>query len=249
MGRLGRWLVVGAMAALAGEKALAEPTTPPPTTTEPPATTTEPPATTTEPTPPPPEPPPPPPAPPGPPRPPPAPPPPPPPPPPPARAPPAPPPPPPSPPAAPPPPVPLAVPLPPPKVALATPPPDPSAGVSTSPAAEPAPKPSPERDPFARPYFLKGDLTNFVLRPMTRRNFVGVGAGVSAVPNDTNTVLTAFFPTVEPQVDIVGSRYNWRLGLGAPLQFQLIDTRGVFEACVGEGRQARQMGGDKATVM
>jgi hypothetical protein len=52
---------------------------------------------------------------------------------------------------------------------------------------------------------------------MTRRNLVGVGTGISAVPNDTNTLLNAFYLTVEPQLDIVNTTYNWRLGLGAPL--------------------------------
>jgi hypothetical protein len=136
-------------------------------------------------------------------------------------------------------------------VAMATPAP-PTEEVAGSPATEPRPPdstvPSAE-DPLARPFFIKGDLTNFVVRPMTRRNFIGVGAGVSAVPNDTDTVLNAFYLTIEPQIDIVSTQYNWRLGLGAPLQFQLVDTRGAFETCIGQGRQARQSGGDQATVM
>jgi hypothetical protein len=138
----------------------------------------------------------------------------------------------------------------PPAVAMA--PAEPTEHVATSPTAEPKTEPAKsgtELDPFARPFFVKGDLTNFVVRPMTRRNFIGVGAGVSAVPNDTDTVLNAFYLTVEPQIDIVNTTYHWRLGLGAPLQFQLIDTRGAFETCVGQGRQARQAGGDQATVM
>jgi hypothetical protein len=137
-----------------------------------------------------------------------------------------------------------------PAVAMA--PPEPAEHVATSPAAEPKtepPRSSVDVDPFARPFFVKGDLTNFVVRPMTRRNFIGVGAGVSAVPNDTDTLLNAFYLTIEPQIDIVNPKYNWRLGLGAPLQFQLVDTRGAFETCVGQGRQARQAGGDQATVM
>jgi hypothetical protein len=123
---------------------------------------------------------------------------------------------------------------------------EPAAPVTAPPVETPG---APVKDPLARPFFIKGDLSNFVVRPMTRRNFIGVGAGVSAVPNDTNTLLNAFYLTIEPQIDIVNRKYNWRLGLGAPLQFQLIDTRGIFETCIGQGRMARAAGGDQATVM
>jgi hypothetical protein len=124
--------------------------------------------------------------------------------------------------------------------------PEPAATVTQeTPAAKPE---NADQDPWARPYFIKGDLSNFVVRPMTRRNFVGVGAGISAIPNDTNTLLNAFYFTVEPQIDMANPTYNWRLGLGAPLQFELVDTRGLFETCVGEGRQARLAGGSQTAV-
>jgi hypothetical protein len=131
-------------------------------------------------------------------------------------------------------------------VAMApTPQPEPAAAVAQTPPAKPE---NAFHDPWARPYFIKGDLSNFVVRPMTRRNFVGVGAGISAIPNDTNTLLNAFYFTVEPQIDVANTTYNWRLGLGAPLQFELIDTRGVFETCIAEGRQAKMAGGTQDAV-
>lgn len=107
---------------------------------------------------------------------------------------------------------------------------------------------APVDDVWARPFFVKGDLSAFTVRPLTRRNFVGVGAGINAVPGGVDTALNAFFFTVEPQLDIANPTYNWKLGLGAPLQFQLIDTRGAFEICVGEGRVARTMGGSEGAV-
>ena len=129
--------------------------------------------------------------------------------------------------------------------------PEPPVAVSASPEPAPAveakPAASPEHDPWARPHFVKGDLSNFVIRPMTRKNFIGVGAGISAIPTDASTLLNAFYFTVEPQADIVGTR-NWRLGLGAPLQFELVDTRGAFETCIGQGRSARASGGDQTSV-
>jgi hypothetical protein len=138
------------------------------------------------------------------------------------------------------------------KVALAAAQPQPPASLSSAPQTTPA-APTPagpvEQDPWARPYFVKGDLSNFVVRPMTRKNFIGVGAGISALPNDTGSLLNAFYFTVEPQVDIVNNTYNWRLGLGAPLNFELVDTRSAFETCITQGRQARAMGGDQSAVM
>jgi hypothetical protein len=137
------------------------------------------------------------------------------------------------------------------KVALAAAQPQPPVAVSSSPQAAPtaAPGSGPDHDPWARPYFVKGDLSNFVVRPMTRKNFIGVGAGISALPNDTSTLLNAFYFTVEPQIDVVNTTYNWRLGLGAPLNFELVDTRGAFETCITQGRQARTMGADQNAVM
>ena len=131
---------------------------------------------------------------------------------------------------------------------------EPAARVAVTPESEPAraealpAPPPPPVDPWARPFFVKGDLSNFVVRPMTRRNFIGVGAGISAVPNDADTLLNAFYFTVEPQVDIVSNAYNWRLGLGAPLQFELVDTRGAFETCVTQGRETKNMGGSQTMV-
>jgi hypothetical protein len=127
-------------------------------------------------------------------------------------------------------------------------------------AAAPGPSPagpqgradlSPARaafDPWARPFFIKGELESFAVRPSTRRNFVGIGGGVSALPSDLNSALNAFYLTVEPQIDVVNPAYRWRLGLGAPLQFELVDTRGAFEVCVGEGRMARAAGGGQLDV-
>jgi hypothetical protein len=85
---------------------------------------------------------------------------------------------------------------------------------------------------------------------MTRRNFFGVAAGVSALPTDANAILNAYYLTVEPQIDLISEEYHWRLGLGAPLQFELLDTRGAFEVCLGEARQVRATGlpADAVTV-
>lgn len=134
-------------------------------------------------------------------------------------------------------------------VVAATPPPAPVATVSDSADSAQAPQtPASDKDPWARPFFVKGELNSFSVRPMTRRNFIGVGAGLSAIPNDTETILNAFYFTVEPQLDIVNTKYNWRLGLGAPLQFELVNTRGAFEVCLNEGRQSRMSGGNQDAV-
>ena len=102
--------------------------------------------------------------------------------------------------------------------------------------------------PPVRPFFIEGELEAFVMRPTTRRNFVGVGAGVASIPNDANTLLNTFYITIEPQVDVVSEAYNWKLGLGAPLNLRLLDTRGAFEQCVDAGRAARSKGGNQDAV-
>jgi hypothetical protein len=102
--------------------------------------------------------------------------------------------------------------------------------------------------PPVRPFFIEGELEAFVMRPSTRRNFVGVGAGVSSIPNDANTLLNTFYITIEPQVDVVSEAYNWKLGLGAPLNLRLLDTRGAFEQCVDAGRAVRTKGGNQDAV-
>lgn len=124
----------------------------------------------------------------------------------------------------------------------------PAAEDSLAPAPASIPPSSEAFDPWARPFFVKGELESFSVRPLTRRNFVGIGTGVNALPGDANTVLNAFYLTVEPQFDVVNPAYKWRLGLGAPLQFELIDTRGAFEVCVNEGRGVRRGGGGQLDV-
>ncbi len=116
------------------------------------------------------------------------------------------------------------------------------------PSAENLPSQGGAEDAWARPFFIKGDLSNFALRPLTRRNFIGVGGGISALPRDANTALNSFFLTVEPQLDVSNPKYNWKLGLGAPLQFELLDTRGAFEVCVGKARASKTAGGTEATI-
>jgi hypothetical protein len=109
-------------------------------------------------------------------------------------------------------------------------------------APQSTPAPSAAEDPWARPFFVKGDLQSFSIRPLTRRNFIGVATGISALPTNADTAINAYFLSVEPQVDIVNTTYNWRLSLGVPLQFELADTRGAFENCIGEAKQLRSMG-------
>ena len=106
----------------------------------------------------------------------------------------------------------------------------------------------PPKDPWARPNFVKGQLNQFFTQPRSLRNFFGVGTVISAIPNDADSLLNAFHIRIEPQIDIINDKYNWRLGLGAPLQFQLVDTQGTFELCVQEGRRAFNAGGDEGTV-
>jgi hypothetical protein len=137
--------------------------------------------------------------------------------------------------------------------------PDPVPAAAPSPANPVAPPPAPvtvppvdgrpeENDPWARPHFVKGDLNSFAVRPGPRRNFIGVAGGVSALPTTANAVINAFYLTVEPLVEINNPTYNWKLSLGAPLQFELIDTRGAFEVCVGEAKQLRTMGKTQAEI-
>lgn len=106
-----------------------------------------------------------------------------------------------------------------------------------------------EADRWARPHFVEGDLNAFFARPTTRRDFVGVGAGVNALPKDASTILNAFYLTIEPQLDVASPRYTWKLGLSAPLQFELVDTRGAFELCIEEGRMALAAGGAQGEIM
>jgi hypothetical protein len=153
--------------------------------------------------------------------------------------------------------------------------PDPPAAVLPDPPAAPAPKttaPAPlpvplpgtpgakpgqyslerptfeEPDPWARPHFVKGDLSNFTIRPTPRRNFIGVAGGASAIPRDTNTVINSFFFTVEPQIDVSSQRFNWKLSLGAPLQFEMVDLRGPFESCIAEAKTLRMMGQSRTAI-
>lgn len=118
-------------------------------------------------------------------------------------------------------------------------------GATIARSLEPTPEPV---GAAARPFFIEGELESFVLRPITRRNFIGVGGGVASIPNDANTLLNTFFVTVEPQIDIINEVYHWKLGLGAPLNLKLLDTRGPFEGCIEQGRTARLTGGDQDTV-
>ncbi len=105
-----------------------------------------------------------------------------------------------------------------------------------------------EVDPWARPHFVKGDLQNFSLRPGPRRNFIGVAGGASAIPRDTNTVINSFFFTVEPLIDLSSQRFNWKLSLGAPLQFEMVDLRGPFETCIAEAKVLRMQGQSRAAI-
>ncbi len=107
---------------------------------------------------------------------------------------------------------------------------------------KPLARPAFEEDPWARPHFVKGDLSNFTVRTTPRRNFIGVAAGASALPRDTNTVINSFYLTVEPQIDVSSERFHWKLSLGAPLQFELVDLRGPFESCVTEAKALRMQG-------
>jgi hypothetical protein len=130
--------------------------------------------------------------------------------------------------------------------------------LATAPAAQvsatgpEAPTGSPEvagePDPWARPFFVKGDLNSFSVRPGPRRNFIGVAGGLSAVPSSADAVINAFYLTIEPIIEINNPKYNWKLSLGAPLQFELADTRGAFEVCIGEAKALKAMGKDMSTV-
>ena len=75
-----------------------------------------------------------------------------------------------------------------------------------------------------------------------------VAGGISALPTDGNAALNAFFLTVEPQIDITSPEYHWKLGLGAPLQFELVDSRGAFEVCVSEARAMRAKGSTQSQL-
>ncbi len=118
----------------------------------------------------------------------------------------------------------------------------------TTPLTSPEVPVADERDPWARPYFVKGDLNTFSVRPGTRRNFIGVAGGLSAVPRDSNAVINAFYATIEPLVEIKNPTYNWKLSLGAPLQFELLDARGAFEICVAQAKDLQAMGQNRSMV-
>lgn len=71
---------------------------------------------------------------------------------------------------------------------------------------------------------------------------------MAAIPNDANTLLNTFFITIEPQIDVVNEKFGWKLGLGAPLNLRLLDTRGPFEGCIDRARSVRDMGGNEDLV-
>lgn len=120
-------------------------------------------------------------------------------------------------------------------------------GVKTTVKPVPVPRDAAAANPWARPFFAEGELEAFAFRPTTRRDFVGVGTGVSALPGSANTALNSFYLLVEPQVELSGT--NWRLSSGIPLQFELLDTRGPFETCLERARGARGRGLDQDDVM
>ncbi len=128
-------------------------------------------------------------------------------------------------------------------------PPAPSPAPTVRPAVPGTPAAHESEDAWARPFFVKGALTTFTVRPLTRRNFIGIGSGVSALPQNLDTALNSFFLTVEPQIDLSNPEYKWKLGLGAPFQFQLVDTRGAFERCVGDARTARKANAAQPVAM
>jgi hypothetical protein len=131
--------------------------------------------------------------------------------------------------------------------------PDPQPEPGPSPAAPPpkqAAQQAPATDPRARPYFIKGELQLGSARPLARRNFVGIGAGISALPSSAGTALNAFFFTIEPQVDLrFPDKHDLKLGFSVPLAFEIADTRGTFESCIPVARDARdQSGGNQMIV-
>jgi hypothetical protein len=148
-------------------------------------------------------------------------------------------------------PAPVASPLPVPPAEAAAPAPPPGQParrelLNGAPGLDPASGETP--DPWARPHFIKGDLNSFSVRPGPRRNFIGVAAGISALPSNADAVINAFYLTIEPQIEIINKKYDWKLSLGAPLQFELADTRGAFEVCIGQARQRKMAGGTPAGV-
>ncbi len=98
-----------------------------------------------------------------------------------------------------------------------------------------------DKDPRARPYFIKGELSGGdAVRPLGKRSFIGAGAGIAALPSSAGTALNSFFFTIEPQVDLrFPEHHDLKVGLGVPLNFELADTRAAFEACVPVARSAR----------
>lgn len=106
-----------------------------------------------------------------------------------------------------------------------------------APAPPPTPPPGPS-GPEARPYFIKGELVSGGVHALTRQDFLGASAGISALPTNGDTVLNSFYLTIEPQIDLMLDWRDLKLGLGIPLQFELIDTRGAFERCVDDARTA-----------
>lgn len=78
---------------------------------------------------------------------------------------------------------------------------------------------------------------------------MGIRGGISAIPNDTSTLINAFYLEIEPQIDIVAEKSNFRLGLGAPLRFELADTQGPVESCVNQAQVTRMGGGTQEEVM
>jgi hypothetical protein len=111
------------------------------------------------------------------------------------------------------------------------------------------PPPVAEPAVLERPHFVEGELKSFIFRPSSLRNFVGIRGGISAIPNDTSTLINAFFLEIEPQVDIVADKSSFRLGLGVPLRFELADTQGPVETCIDQAQATRMAGGNQEEVM
>lgn len=110
-------------------------------------------------------------------------------------------------------------------------------------------KPPPSTKPQTRKSFVKGGLISFGSRPQTKQKFFGASFGMSALPNDGDSLLNTFFLTVEPQADLLmGPENRVKVGLSVPLQFHVFDARGSFENCLDGAIADKAMGAPQSQI-
>lgn len=104
--------------------------------------------------------------------------------------------------------------------------------------------------PGGRPYFLKGELTNLdAATPNIPDRFIGLSAGLAALPDDLEGVLNTLYLSLEPQIDVKLPRLSdLQMSFGLPLRFEIARFRASFGRCLDVGLDARAAGASQSEI-